>query len=84
MLKRSLAVAVAISALASIVGPGYAAERKEDDPVSLLEKDKKLDREAVDKQYHRAMEQTSAKTGDPAKADPWANMRGTTDVKKSK
>jgi hypothetical protein len=81
MMKRLLAIAIAFS---WIVGPAYAAERKDDDPLVLLEKDKKQDREAVDRQYHRALEQTSTGSTAPVKTDPWTNMRGATNANKSK
>jgi hypothetical protein len=84
MMKRLLALAIAFSWLSSIFGPAYAAERKDDDPIVLLQKEKKQDREAVDKQYQRALQETSAASTAPVKTDPWANMRGTTDAKKSK
>jgi len=83
IVKRVFAVALAAAALAV---PAYAQQQqKDDEPLVQIEKQKKMDREEVEKQYSRTMQRTSAKGATEAvKVDPWSNMRGPDDPKAKK
>jgi N-methylhydantoinase B/oxoprolinase/acetone carboxylase alpha subunit len=76
-MKRIIAAAVV---LASLTGGVYAQEAKDDDPIIMDQKQKKLDAEAIDKRYKSTLEKTRQSTT-PARADPWSNMRGADDSK---
>lgn len=72
----------AIVALSILTTPSLA-QKKEDDPMAILEREKKAQADQVDRQYKRTLEQTR-KDGDAAATanDPWANMRTPTDGKR--
>ena len=71
-MKKLLFSAVALAILAA---PAFAQKRDEE-PMQILEREKKQQAEQVDRQYQRAMER-SRKGADTAatRTDPWANMR---------
>lgn len=77
-MKRLVISAIALGILSA---PAFA-QKSNDDPIVIQERDKKQQAEAVDKQYKRTLEQTR-KDGDSAtRNDPWANMRGPNDGKR--
>lgn len=78
-MKRLLFGAVALAVLAE---PAFA-QKKDDEPLAILEREKKQQAEQLDQQYKRQMER-SRKEGDTAAArsDPWANMRAPNDGKR--
>ena len=67
----------------SILTTPSLAQKKEDDPMAILEREKKAQADQVDRQYKRTLEQTR-KDGNAANSanDPWANMRTPTDGKR--
>lgn len=66
--------------LGILTGPVFAQKRP-DDPLVIIEKEKKDRVEATDRQYQRTLEQTR-KVSDPNRTDPWANMRAPNDGKR--
>jgi hypothetical protein len=65
---------VATAFMLGIVTAPAFAQGKESEPLEILERDKKLQAEALDKQYKRMMER-NRKEGETQRADPWSNMR---------
>ncbi len=57
------------------------AQKQDDDPLVIIEREKKQQAEALDKQYKRTIDQTR-KEADAPRNDPWANMRGSNDGKR--
>jgi len=78
-MRKLLFSAVALSILTT---PSLA-QKKDDEPLVILDREKKQQAEQVDRQYKRTLEQTR-KDGDAAATanDPWANMRTPTDGKR--
>ena len=78
-MKKLLFGAVALA----VLGAPAFAQKKDDEPLSILDREKKQQAEQLDQQYKRAMER-SRKDGDTAsmRTDPWANMRGPTEGKR--
>jgi hypothetical protein len=71
-------------ALVVLAAPAFAQKTdKDDEPLQILEREKKQQAEQVDQQYKRVMER-NRKDGDPTavRSDPWANMRGQNDGKR--
>ena len=66
--------------LAILTLPAFA-QKKEDEPLEILEKEKQKQAEALDKQYKRMMER-NRKDGDTPRTDPWATMRTPNDGKR--
>src|SRR4029079_3855382 len=66
-------------ALAVLAAPALA-QKKDDEPLQIQEREKKQQAEQLDQQYKRTMER-SRKDGDAAstRSDPWANMRAPND-----
>ena len=79
-MRKLLASAVILAILSS---PAFAQlqQKKEDDPLMVLEKEKQKQAEALDKQYKRMMER-SRKDMETPKTDPWSNMRTPNDGKR--
>ena len=69
-------------ALAVLAAPALA-QKKDDEPLQIQEREKKQQAEQLDQQYKRAMER-SRKDADTAsvRTDPWANMRAPNDGKR--
>ena len=65
-----------------ILGTPAFAQKRDDDPLVIMEKEKKQRAEAVDKQYKRTLEQTRKESDAANRSDPWANMRGPNDGKR--
>ena len=79
-MRKLLASAVILAILSS---PAFAQlqQKKEDDPLMVLEKEKQKKAEALDKQYKQMMERSRKDTETP-KTDPWSNMRTPNDSKR--
>lgn len=60
--------------LGFLTSPAFA-QKQDDEPLVIMEKEKKQQTEALDKQYKRTIDQTRKEVDAPRK-DPWANMRG--------
>jgi len=71
---------VSAVALGFLTSPAFA-QKRDDDPLVIMEKEKKAQAEAIDKQYKRTIEQTRQEVDAP-RNDPWANMRGSNDGKR--
>ena len=69
-----------IIALGFLSGPAFA-QKKDDDPLVIQEREKKQQAEALDRQYKRTLDQTRKEVETP-RNDPWANMRGSNDNKR--
>jgi formate-dependent nitrite reductase cytochrome c552 subunit len=69
-------------ALAVLAEPAFA-QRKDDEPLQALEREKKQQAEQLDQQYKRAMER-SRKDGETTsvRSDPWATMRAPNEGKR--
>jgi hypothetical protein len=76
-MRKLVASAVA---LAILTLPAFA-QKKEDEPLQIIERDKQKQAEELDKQYKRMMER-NRKDADAPKTDPWATMRGQNDGKR--
>ena len=69
-MKRLLFGAVALAVLAAPA----SAQKRDDDPLMILEREKKQQAEQLDQQYKRTLDRTR-KENEAARSDPWANMR---------
>ncbi|HZP71316.1 MAG TPA: hypothetical protein VFB29_15355 [Pseudolabrys sp.] len=70
------------TALAILAAPAFA-QKKDDEPLAILEREKKQQAEQVDQQYQRTINRTRRETDSAsARTDPWANMRSPTDGKR--
>jgi Ni/Co efflux regulator RcnB len=78
-MKKLLFGAIALVVLAAPA----SAQKKDEEPLQILEREKKQQAEQVDQQYKRTMER-SRKNGDAAstRSDPWATMRAPNDGKR--
>jgi hypothetical protein len=75
---RRIAIGLMILALAGLPAMAQRGGQKPPDPEEVQ---KKREAEALDRQYKSTLERTKSDTA-PARTDPWANMRGTTDTPK--
>ena len=66
--------------LGFLTSPAFA-QKQDDEPLVIMEREKKQQTEALDKQYKRTIDQTR-KEVDAPRNDPWANMRGASDGKR--
>jgi hypothetical protein len=71
---------VSAIALGFLTSPAFA-QKRDDDPIMIQEREKKQQAEELDKQYKRTLNQTR-KESDAPRNDPWANMRGSNDGKR--
>ena len=76
-MKKLVVSAVLLGILS---GPAFA-QKKENEPLEVQDRDKKQQQDALDQQYKRTLDRTR-KEGEPVRADPWANMRGSGDGKR--
>ena len=60
-------------ALAVLAAPALA-QKKDDEPLQIQEREKKQQAEQLDQQYKRTLDRTR-KENEAARNDPWANMR---------
>jgi len=79
--KTMRTIVASTIALAILSGPAFAQARP-DDPIMIQERDKQQQREALDKQYKRTLDQTRKENGPAPRSDPWSNMRGQSDGKR--
>jgi hypothetical protein len=77
-MRKLLFAAVALSILST---PSLAQKKDENEPLVILEREKKQQADQVDRQYKRTLEQTRKDAAATAN-DPWANMRTPTDGKR--
>lgn len=70
-MKKLVATAVMLGILTA---PAFAQQGKESEPLEILDRDKRQQAEALDKQYKRMLER-NRKEGETARTDPWSNMR---------
>ena len=81
-MKKLLFSAIALVVLAA---PAFAQKggNRDNEPLMVIEREKKQQAEQVDQQYQRTM-QRSRKDADTAAArsDPWSNMRAPNDGKR--
>lgn len=77
-MKKLVVSAVMLGVLA---GPAFA-QKRDDDPLVIMEKEKKNRAEVVDQQYKRTLDQTRKESDAAPRNDPWANMRGSSDGKR--
>jgi hypothetical protein len=59
--------------LGMLTAPAFA-QSKNMEPLELLDRDKKQQAEAIDKQYKKMMDR-NRKEGETQRSDPWSNMR---------
>ncbi len=81
-----VALMVGIVAAVGLVRAAHAQQqnrKKELSPLQQEELEKKKQAQEVDRQYHRAVEETAGTTA-PVKVDPWSNMRAPSDDAKPK
>jgi Ni/Co efflux regulator RcnB len=70
-MKKLLFGAVALAVLAA---PAFA-QKKDDEPLVILDREKKQQAEQLDQQYKRTMDRTRKDNETASRSDPWANMR---------
>jgi hypothetical protein len=67
-------LAVTAFILGTLTAPGFA-QSKDPEPLELIDRDKKQQAEAVDKQYKKMMDRTRKESDAQQRSDPWSNMR---------
>ena len=66
-------LAVSAFMLGTLTAPAFA-QSKDMEPLELMDRDKKQQADAVDKQYKKMMDR-NRKESENQKSDPWSNMR---------
>jgi predicted outer membrane lipoprotein len=66
-------LAVTAFMLGTLTAPAFA-QSKDMEPLELMDRDKKQQADAVDKQYKKLMDR-NRKESENQKSDPWSNMR---------
>jgi len=67
--------------LAALTGAAFAQRmKKDDDPAVMEHRQKKMDAEAIDREYKSTLDRTR-KEATEVRVDPWSNMRGPGDSK---
>jgi len=66
-------LAVIAFMLGTLTAPAFA-QSKDMEPLELMDRDKKQQADAVDKQYKKMMDR-NRKESENQKSDPWSNMR---------
>jgi hypothetical protein len=66
-------LAVTAFLLGTLTAPAFA-QSKDMEPLELMDRDKKQQADAVDKQYKKMMDR-NRKESENQKSDPWSNMR---------
>jgi len=66
-------LAVSAFMLGTLTAPAFA-QSKDMEPLELMDRDKKQQADAVDKQYKKLMDR-NRKESENQKSDPWSNMR---------
>ena len=60
--------------LGILTAPAFA-QSKDMEPLELLDRDKKQQAEAIDKQYKKMMDRNRKEGETQQRSDPWSNMR---------
>ena len=66
-------LAVSAFMLGTLTAPAFA-QSKDMEPLELMDRDKKQQADALDKQYKKLMDR-NRKESENQKSDPWSNMR---------
>ena len=66
-------LAVTAFMLGTLTAPAFA-QSKDMEPLELMDRDKKQQADAVDKQYKKMMDRNRTES-ENQKSDPWSNMR---------
>ena len=66
-------LAVTAFMLGTLTAPAFA-QSKDMEPLELMDRDKKQQADAVDKQYKKMMDR-NRKESENQKSDPWSNVR---------
>ena len=66
-------LAVTAFMLGTLTAPAFA-QSKDMEPLELMDRDKKQQADALDKQYKKLMDR-NRKESENQKSDPWSNMR---------
>ena len=77
-MKKLVLAAVTISAF----GTPVLAQKQDDSPMAILEKEKQKQAEQLDQQYKRMIDRTRKDETASTRNDPWANMRAPNDGKR--
>jgi hypothetical protein len=67
-------LAVTAFMLGILTAPVFA-QGKESEPLEILDRDKKQQAEALDKQYKKMMDRNRKEGDTQQRSDPWSNMR---------
>jgi hypothetical protein len=67
-------LAVTAFMLGILTAPAFA-QSKDMEPLELLDRDKKQQAEAIDKQYKKMMDRNRKEGETQQRSDPWSNMR---------
>ena len=67
-------LAVTAFMLGTLTAPAFA-QGKDMEPLELLDRDKKQQAEALDKQYKKMMDRNRKESDAQQRSDPWSNMR---------
>ena len=69
--------AVTAFILGTLTAPAFAqfGQSKDPEPLELIDRDKKQQAEAVDKQYKKMMDRNRKESDAQQRSDPWSNMR---------
>jgi len=78
-MKRLLFGAVALIILGA---PAFAQQKRDSEPLEILEREKKQQAEQLDQQYSRQMQRSRRDDEKAARSDPWANMRAPAENKR--
>jgi Ni/Co efflux regulator RcnB len=68
-MKRLILAVIALGILSAPV----LAQKKDEEPLETLDREKKQQAEQLDQQYKRMLDRT--RKDDTTRSDPWANMR---------
>jgi len=67
-------LAVTAFILGTLTAPAFA-QSKDMEPLELMDRDKKQQAEALDKQYKKMMDRNRKESDAQQRSDPWSNMR---------
>jgi predicted outer membrane lipoprotein len=67
-------LAVTAFMLGILTAPAFA-QSKDMEPLELMDRDKKQQAEALDKQYKKMMDRNRKESDAQQRSDPWSNMR---------
>ena len=81
MIIHAAIAAILIGSAAAVYAQGKGAKGPDATPMQLDEQAKQRDRDNIDRQYRSTLQKTGGATTAARPEDPWANMRGSEDVK---